>query len=196
MLERFCEKLELSDLVIDGAREEWKQVNTIEGLEMFHDWYWVSNFGRVKSIGSRMGERILKQADSQGYLIIGLKKTNGKNKMMRVHRLVAFAFVDGYEDGLVVNHLDEQKKNNHYSNLEWCTIADNNIHGTRMKRLAEKQSFKVIGRCIKTGVTISFPSTQEAGRKGFSQGNVASCCRGERKTHKGYEWKYVKEDDV
>lgn len=33
-------------------------------------------------------------------------------------------------------------------------------------------------------------STMDCGRNGFSQGHVASCCRGERKQHKGYKWSY------
>lgn len=34
-------------------------------------------------------------------------------------------------------------------------------------------------------------STNEAARKhGFSQGNIASCCEGKRKQHKGYKWSY------
>lgn len=33
-------------------------------------------------------------------------------------------------------------------------------------------------------------STKECGRNGFSQGHVAACCRGERKSHKGFLWQY------
>lgn len=39
-------------------------------------------------------------------------------------------------------------------------------------------------------VVLEFPSAAEAGRKGFNKGHVADCCRGERKTHKGYIWRY------
>lgn len=34
-------------------------------------------------------------------------------------------------------------------------------------------------------------STAEAGRNGFNQGNVASCCLGKRKSHRGYIWSYT-----
>ena len=30
----------------------------------------------------------------------------------------------------------------------------------------------------------------ECERNGYNQGHVADCCRGERKTHKGFIWKY------
>lgn len=55
---------------------------------------------------------------------------DGKPVRVRVHRLVAFLFLDtpsNYKE-LVVNHKDGNKLNNHYSNLEWCTYAYNNYH--------------------------------------------------------------------
>ena len=53
---------------------------------------------------------------------------NGKSKQFDVHRLVALTFCDGYEPGLVVNHIDGNKLNNNYTNLEWCTSKHNLMH--------------------------------------------------------------------
>ena len=36
-------------------------------------------------------------------------------------------------------------------------------------------------------------SVSECGRNGFNLGHISSCCRGERKTHKGFKWKYINE---
>lgn len=50
----------------------------------------------------------------------------GKRKQERVHRLVAFAFVDGWsEDYNVVDHIDRDKLNNHYTNLRWTDNSGN-----------------------------------------------------------------------
>jgi len=47
---------------------------------------------------------------------------------MRLHRVVARAFVEGYKEELVVNHLDGNKANNRADNLEWCTQKENEAH--------------------------------------------------------------------
>ena len=39
-------------------------------------------------------------------------------------------------------------------------------------------------------------SAQECGRNGYDFSNVCSCCRGERKTHKGFIWSYTKKEDI
>ena len=101
-----------------------------------NDIYQVSNFGNVKSLDritfdsvrkqvKKLKGRPLKSAlDTRGYECVVLTK-KGKQKTHRVHNLVAIAFCEGYKDGLVVNHKDENKRNNFYMNLEWCTQMEN-----------------------------------------------------------------------
>jgi len=54
-----------------------------------------------------------------------LKKNNNRTLKL-VHRLIAKTFIGDSE--LTVNHKDGVRDNNHYSNLEWLSMADNIIH--------------------------------------------------------------------
>lgn len=97
--------------------EVWKDIDGYEGL------YQVSNTGKVRSLRYRNRDEVRElflKPHNQGYLQVELHK-NGKRKMFTVHRLVAMAFVDGYEVGKEVNHIDENKQNNVSTNLEWVS---------------------------------------------------------------------------
>lgn len=159
-----------------------KQLNTIEGLKHLKDFYEIQEDGTL--YGHR-GRKLAETLNSHGYVQNKLSTEIGEKPFYR-HRLVALAFIPNPENKREINHRDENKLNNDISNLEWATRAENINHGTRNERISKP----VIGICVKTGQQIEFPSTMEAGRQGFHQGHVAACCRGEEKTHKGYEWRF------
>jgi len=62
------------------------------------------------------------------YLAYGLLINNTTTKRIAAHRLVAQNYVPGYFEGAVVNHIDGDKYNNHYTNLEWVTQKENVHH--------------------------------------------------------------------
>lgn len=165
--------------------EAWKDIEGFEGL------YQVSNKGRVKSLNyhNTKKEKILKPIIGKGYKRVRLYK-NKTSKLYAVHRLVANAFLPNQQNLPCVNHKDECRTNNVVSNLEWCTQKYNCNYGTGIERSSKARS-KQVGAFKNCELVFTFSSTREAEIQGFKQGAVASCCRGERKTHKGYEWRYI-----
>lgn len=69
--------------------------------------------------------------DKDGYKRIELS-VNGKRIKKYIHRMVAETFIpiriEGYD---TVNHIDGDKQNNHYTNLEWCTPKYNTQHAIK-----------------------------------------------------------------
>ena len=77
--------------------------------------------------------------DHSGYLKVSLRNGSGSQNHS-VHQLVARAFIGNPNDYDQVNHKDENKENNHVSNLEWCTAAYNNVYGTRIERVKKTKA--------------------------------------------------------
>lgn len=129
------EKRELreSSKVEDLPNEMWKDIKGYEKL------YQISNLGRVKSLPKfYQGEKILKsRKDRYGYLYVGVIKNKIK-KYLKIHRLVAEAFILNPNNYPAVNHKDENKLNNKIKNLEWCTAEYNNTYNDRAKKAGEK----------------------------------------------------------
>lgn len=110
-----------------NQKEVWKDVKNYEGI------YEISNFGRVKSLeridaaGKRRKEKYLKvYKNIDGYCVVGLS-LDGRLKIVKVHRLVAFAFLKKSSKN-IVNHKDSNRSNNNSTNLEWCTVKENVNH--------------------------------------------------------------------
>ena len=62
----------------------------------------------------------------KGYLKVMLTNSKGIRKGFFVHRLVIAAYLN--ESNLQVNHKDQNKQNNHISNLEYVNNRENSIH--------------------------------------------------------------------
>ena len=165
--------------------------------------YEVYEDGRIWSYSRK---KFLKpKTEKNGYQRVCLYDNEGKKKLYLVHRVVYEAVTGNpIPKGMQINHRSEDKTDNRFfENLELVTPKENVNYGTRNARAAKSLSKakkgiipkanppKQVGAFKDGELVMIFPSTQECGRNGYNQGSVASCCRGERKTHKGYTWKYL-----
>lgn len=92
--------------------------------------YEISTEGEVRR--KETGKILKPKIDKHGYLEVGLSLgARGKRKMALVHRLVAQAFVPNPYDKPEVNHMDGNKQNNKYTNLEWVTAKENQDHARK-----------------------------------------------------------------
>ena len=110
--------------------------------------YGISREGKVIKVKAIDRERHLgkelKTKVFNNYHRIGLVK-DGKQYSNALHRLVAKTFVgrpsrhlDKPLDELHVNHVDANKLNNHYTNLEWVTPAENVEHANKLGNIAKQ----------------------------------------------------------
>lgn len=176
--------------------EEWREISGFEGR------YEVSNLGRVRSIdhktptkgnASRVSPgRILSQCiGNTGRPRVHLSKP-GFDGWFSVHRLVAFAFCQGYFEGAVVNHKDEDKRNNNADNLEWCTQSYNCKYGHRNDAMINQRK-KAVSQFTEGGILIrTFGVLNEASRvTGINAAHICDVCNGKRRKAGGFVWRYA-----
>ena len=99
-----------------------KDIKGYEGL------YKITDNGKVLSV--RKNRYIYTSLDRYGYEQCILFK-DGKHKTKKVHRLVAEAFIPNTENKPQINHINGVRNDNIYTNLEWCTNSENQLHSYR-----------------------------------------------------------------
>lgn len=165
--------------------EIWKDIKGFEGL------YQVSNMGRVKSLNYNRKniQKILNPyLNKCGYYQVTFSENNHRT-LHRVNRLVAQAFISNDDNKTQVNHIDEDKKNNIVSNLEWVTPKENINHGSRTERMAITQGKKII---CSNGQ--SFNSISECSRQlNIDVSSISQVLHGSRNAAGGYTFKFKEE---
>ena len=180
---------------------EWRKINGYDGF------YEISNIGEIKSISRESKNNknkrtifISKSSGTNGYLHAGLTDINGIRKNHDVHRLVALAFIDNPANLEQVNHIDGNKFNNSYLNLEWVSRSDNMKHAYKLglqtptkywegKHGEDHASSRAV-RCIDDDLV--FVSIKEAADFYKTQRcSVSLVCRGKLKTTANKKFSFI-----
>lgn len=128
--------------------EIWVDIRGYEGF------YQISNLGRVKSLDREIVRvdgkkkifkgKILNQQIRKGYYTVYLSK-NGKAKTVRVHRLIAMAFIPNPENKPHIDHINTITTDNRIENLRWVTPKENRNNELTKKHNSESQKGKYVG---------------------------------------------------
>ncbi len=123
--------------------EIWKPIPGFPGYE-------ASDLGQIRSSARtvkhprarelRIRGRVLRpRLDKSGYQCV-TPRVGGITVYRTVHSLIALAFLGERPQGLVVNHIDHDRRNNRLTNLEYCTIAQNAQYSAEMRRKLKAQN--------------------------------------------------------
>ena len=153
--------------------------------------YSVSTEGEVRKDTTNY---ILSQSSQQDYKFVGLL-INGKQKRMRVHRMVALTFIDNPDNKPYVNHINGNRSDNNVENLEWVTPSENTQHAVNTGLFKSGRNRAVIQYNLNGEQMATFESASEAARQtGGSQSKITMCCRRQRDSANEYQWRYY--DDI
>ncbi|MCW3111333.1 MAG: hypothetical protein JWQ09_5839 [Segetibacter sp.] len=139
-------------------KEKWVRLSDI-GTRVYYE---LSNHGNIRSI---FNDKIKKLKPRMQGEYFGISFwVNKKKKAFYLHRLVAenFILIDPTKNQ--VNHIDGDKLNNHYTNLEWCTASENikHAHSTGLfyckndrKEKISKENISKIKELLLQGISFS-----------------------------------------
>lgn len=133
-----------------------------------YEYYEISNTRLIRSLprGRKKSITILNPTiGKRGYYEVCIRG-NGKRKTVKVHRIIAEAFIPNPDNLPEINHIDTDKLNNKITNLEWCTRKYNSNHAYD-KGLFHKIDYSTISNRVKsinnlTGEIRYFKSFREA----------------------------------
>lgn len=167
--------------------------------------YSVDELGNVYSMKSGAERKLKPIAAPNGYLTVYLTDTNGLNgRYHSVHVLVATLFVDNPYNKPIVDHVNDVRHDNVYTNLMWVTYSENNrkrfLNGIELLQQpyhctikAKSNNSKAV-KCYSLDGTLvgSYASASEAARQlGIkSISNIVKCCNGHRKSCADMLWEY------
>ena len=177
--------IEEKDIKVGFPKEVWRTISNFPDYE-------ISNIARVRN--KKTGLIKVPSVGKRGYLVLNIKKES-KTFLKALHRLFAETWIPNPESKREVNHINGDKCDCSFENLEWATPSENMAHA-RKTVLHNSDGDKAVwqlkdGKVIAVYKSCSQAFPDEVGiPQVFSLWVVQARGEGKLKTYKGYEWKY------
>jgi len=161
--------------------EIWKEIK-IENEDT--QGYFISSLGRFKNRKGVIMKNYKPHHSGYIYLRVNIKK-------YALHRLVAQIFIENTENKPFVNHIDGNKLNNNFENLEWVTCAENNLHNHKFGFI-KCYTRKIIQYDLEMNELNKFNSIKEASEYlKIGLGGIKAVLYNKQKTTAGFIFKYL-----
>lgn len=127
-------------LINNNSREDIASMLSIkynEIIKPIQDYknYYVSENGNIYSYYNSTSRILKSRVGTDGYLQVKIPDNYGATTHLKIHRVVAIHFIKNLnpQELNVIHHIDENKLNNNYKNLEWTTLKQNTVYSIGKK---------------------------------------------------------------
>lgn len=190
--------------------EKWRKVPGFQNYEISID----TPEGRCRNTNWQGKIRELKNKEGNNYIIWELHNKS-EEKVQQAARWIALTYPElvqnEYFEGAEIDHIDGNRRNNHPSNLRWCTHTGNLENPITKKRMREAGKTKifteehrknmsksrkgkyinhpsfskpVLQKDLDGNIIAEYPSAAEASRTtGIRLNAICDCCR--KRVYKG-----------
>lgn len=138
--------------------------------------------------------KVIKKNLDLTYFKVTLLNDNGRNISFFLHKIIASLYCENPENKKQVNHIDGNKLNNNFTNLEWCTQSENMRHSLRigLKKSKGVRQYDKNHSLIREFNTLN----EAADAVGIDKAAISRCCLRNQKTCLNYVWRYKNDDEI
>lgn len=130
----------------------WKAVPGFERYE-------VNENGDIKNKTTGTIRKL--DCNGSGYHRLRIKTKDGYKRIM-LHKAVALAFIPNPLNKTIVDHIDNDIKNNKVTNLRWATVSENALN-TKLRKNTKFKNVARSGKMFYWRITVNFQTHRSKG---------------------------------